>query len=446
MAFPTVEAVQESPNLSGTEHVVDFPATVNAGDLLLLIHSNFNDFIEFQNDGSGWTELYDGAVGSSGRGQAWVKEAAGDEGGGTVTLSNEVNTTGTTGSAQMYRISGWSGTLTPGTAGIDHGTAGGTSDTPNPPSLSAPWGSDDNLWIAAGHAADDDASWDAAPTNYTNLFSTLSGGGGNNSGSTGSARRENATGTEDPGSFTLSQSEGWLATTFVIEPASGGGVSQTVGIAAETDTGLTAGSAKTAQAGIAGETDSGLTATAAKTDTVGIAAETDSGLAAGAAKTLQAGLASETDSALPATSGNVVPVGIATETDSGLSASGAKSLTAGIATESDAGLAAVAEKVYSLGLASETDSGLAATAEQTRQAGIATEADTGLPPSAAKALQVAIATETDTALAAMAAGAPLTLYTPHTMSGERLNRTMLAEAISRTMDAEDADRTMSGEG
>lgn len=209
----------------------------------------------------------------------------------------------------------------------------------------------------------------------------------------------------------------------VIVSVPSGGVSQTVGIAAETDSALTSGAAKTVQTGISTETDSGLTTTAEKARQAGIAAETDAGLAAGAGKTLQAGIAAETDSGLaataakllqtgiatetdtglPATSGNIVAVGIATETDSGLAASGAKTLVVGLASESDAGLVSTADKAYTLGLASETDTGLAATAEQARQAGIATETDTGLSPTAAKALQVAIATETDTALSATVA-------------------------------------------
>lgn len=231
MAFPTVESVTESANLSGVSHSISLPATVNANDLLILIHATQSPET-YTNQNAGWTRLYEVGLSTTGMGRVYVKKADGSEDGGTVTLDNDASTD-RAGSAHVYRISGWSENLNPGTSGVDH-TASSSSLTssPNPPSETAPWGSDDNLWIALGHASDDDASWDSAPTNYTNLTSTLSGGGTNQSASVGSARRTNETATEDPDTFSLSQSEAVVATTLVVEPAAPGGGGLSIPVAA----------------------------------------------------------------------------------------------------------------------------------------------------------------------------------------------------------------------
>lgn len=210
----TVESVTETSMAADTSHLVDMPATVNSGDLLIiLIAARFNS-AEFDTP-SGWTllnSLHNNVVEFA----IYAKDAAGTEGGGTVDVTS---TSSVAAAAQTYRISGWGGTLATD-VDISGTLATGASTAPNPASVTAGWGSHaQNLFIACGGAGDDDETWNAAPTNYTNLISTTSGGGINASGSVGSARRTLEADTDDPGTFTISASESWVAGTIVVKPA-----------------------------------------------------------------------------------------------------------------------------------------------------------------------------------------------------------------------------------
>jgi len=66
-------------------------------------------------------------------------------------------------------------------------------------------------------AADDDESFTSAPSGFTNLVNTLSGGGTNNSAEVGSARQYDAATNKDPSSFTLTGSESWAAMTMFVQ-------------------------------------------------------------------------------------------------------------------------------------------------------------------------------------------------------------------------------------
>jgi hypothetical protein len=215
VAFPTVESITESSFASqGTSHNVSMPATVDAGDLLLMYFTAGSGSGSATFGGaSGWTQLYLVNGGSNKAGTLYAKDADGTEGGTTVavTISDAREAC-----AQVYRISGWGGTL--GTD-VDVGTAvnQGTT-TPDPPSVTAGWGSDDNLFIAVCHVGDDGEVGTAAPTNYSSLTSTTAGGSTNNDASTISARRELAASSDDPGTFTIDQTGACGINTTVVKP------------------------------------------------------------------------------------------------------------------------------------------------------------------------------------------------------------------------------------
>jgi len=220
VAFPQVESVTTSAGTTATA-TVDMPESVDAGDLLLILLQDFGSDITSPD---GWTELYNATHGTypNGRCAVFVKKAAGTEGGGSVSI--------TLGSYQYwaaltYRISAWSGTITDveatGTTGLD--------DSPNPPSETATWGSADNLFLALAGAGDDDATFSAAPTNYSNLQQQAGGGGSNNSCEVAGAEREYASASDNPGTFTLSEIEAWHAITVVIKPAAAGGTTAPTG-------------------------------------------------------------------------------------------------------------------------------------------------------------------------------------------------------------------------
>ena len=213
MAFPSIGTKGTTYNTSGTpttSHVVDAPASIASGDLLL---------IHFASDGtgtistvSGWTELFKVDSPASSSDKLQYKIATGSEG------ANETITTGGSEQAIAYywRIPAaeWHGTTPP-----EYATATGTSANPDPPSVTASWGSDDNLWWST-YGTNGNPSASVYPFADNNEWNGTGGGG-----SSGSAicTEENATATNNPSAYTMSASQGWVAATVVIRPAGGGG-------------------------------------------------------------------------------------------------------------------------------------------------------------------------------------------------------------------------------
>lgn len=212
--FPTVDTVLTQGFSTSTNiHNVNMPATVDSGDLLI-VGVAFIEASGGPSTPSGWTLLN-----QSYHGGLYAKVADGTEGGTSVDWNSTSTTTMAT---HLYQVSGWGGVLA--NDGDYSGTDSGTSSesTTNPPAVTAAWGVDKNLFIAISMTEDDDANHTAAPTNYTNLYSTISGGGANNGPAIGSARREYESASDDPGTFSIDLLEQWKAFTIVIEPGSSG--------------------------------------------------------------------------------------------------------------------------------------------------------------------------------------------------------------------------------
>ena len=211
--FPQVASVTETAfGTDTTNHYVNMPATVNAGDLLIVL---------FTNDGSatvttpaGWTSLASTANGIEVRCSVYYKIAAGTEGGTTV---NFVASAFEQAAAQVYRITDWHGTTPPEISTA----ATGTSNRPNPASLDpAGWDVADTLWIAvAGQDRGDQDGPTAYPAYYTDGISTLSAEDDTSTCRTHSARRVLAAASENPGAFTIPLSEEWVAFTIAVRPA-----------------------------------------------------------------------------------------------------------------------------------------------------------------------------------------------------------------------------------
>jgi len=215
LAAPVVASVTETAfDTDITDHYVNMPTTVNAGDLLIVL---------FTNDGSatvttpgGWTQLASNANGAAVRLSVYYKIAAGTEGGTTV---NFVTSAAEQAAAQVYRITDWYGTTPPEISTA----ATGTSIRPNPASLDpAGWGVADTLWLAvAGQDRGDQSGTTAYPASYTDGVSTQS----SNPATTGvcrthSARRVLGAALEDPGAFTIPVTEEWVAFTIAVRPVS----------------------------------------------------------------------------------------------------------------------------------------------------------------------------------------------------------------------------------
>lgn len=147
--------------------------------------------------------------------------------------------------------------------------------------------------------------------------------------------------------------------------------------------------------GLASETDSGFSITPAKRVTTGLASESD--VAQPMAKILRMGLASEENSAQSIIPAKRVVLGIASETDQSQAFAAQRRYALGLANETEAAQPVAAQKKRELGPASETDE--AFTIVRPGALGFASETDQALPIQPVKSLTLGVASEAGTALA-----------------------------------------------
>jgi len=212
LAAPAVASVTETAfDTATTDHYVNMPAAVNAGDLLIVLFTN--DRSESVTTPGGWSLLASDTNGAHVRLSVYYKIAAGTEGGTQVNL---ITSAAEEAAAQVYRITSWHGTTPPEISTA----ATGTSAAPDPSSLNpAGWDVANTLWLAvAGQDRENQSGTTAYPDSYTDGTSTLSSEG-TGSCRTLSARRVLAAVSEDPGAFTIPVSEQWVALTIAVRPA-----------------------------------------------------------------------------------------------------------------------------------------------------------------------------------------------------------------------------------
>lgn len=208
--FPEILSVTPSTlSSAGTTFNVSMPATVVANDLLLMIIAYDANATEFAI--SGWTSLQSTPNSSACRLVIWKKKAVGTEGGTTVAATTSGSHTA---AAQVYRVhrDTWTQDLT-----LVESIGGfGTSSTADPNALDPTgWGTENTLWLAVAIA--DTSTVTGVPANYTDgQFNSVAGIG------LGTARRENGTSSEDPGTMTLAASVAWVAATIGIKPGTSG--------------------------------------------------------------------------------------------------------------------------------------------------------------------------------------------------------------------------------
>lgn len=201
----TFSACQTSNSSSWT---LTYPLNVASGNLLL-------GFMGIDGDPTttwpaGWSKVAEYASGTASRMVVARKFATGSESGNfTVSLSASEQ-----GCWRIIRITGAHASTEPEVSS----NATGVSTTPDPGSLNpANWDVEDTLWFAVEAA--DHGNTDAVgfPANYTNGLTDSSGGA--NGAHLGTARRNNRAASEDPGAFTVDQSEDWTAVTIAVRPA-----------------------------------------------------------------------------------------------------------------------------------------------------------------------------------------------------------------------------------
>lgn len=210
--YPVLESTTTSAtNAPGTSHTIQLDGADSAGQLLLAwLMFNADTTITGM---TGWTALSSNTA-SPGRSAVYGKIATGSEGSSISATTSSSNA----GAFIVQRISNNSGGLVAGTDYTVAVASAATTANPNPPSVTAGWGSDDNLFIAACCVRGDNDTVTAYPTNYTGEQRVTTNGGGGGA-TVGVAVRQLTSATDDPDTFTLSASEYGRAYTIVIRPA-----------------------------------------------------------------------------------------------------------------------------------------------------------------------------------------------------------------------------------
>jgi len=214
--FPQIlDTVEAGFFLASTTHNVNMPATVEAGELLVANGSGFEIGFPGLDIPSGWEAKWieESSVNTGLEGGLFVKKADGTEGGTSVNFSTGAACTM---AVEVRRIALWSGNLDDIAIGVP---VHAQTANPNPPNLAPAAGSQRYLWGAIYEAADDDETATGYPTNYTVAQNyVISGGGVNDGPSAGSAWRELEASSDNPGTFTLSGSEGTIANLLAVRP------------------------------------------------------------------------------------------------------------------------------------------------------------------------------------------------------------------------------------
>lgn len=197
--------------VNATAHLVNMPATVNAGDLLIIVFAN--DDAPGTSDVTwpgGWTEIHNAT--SIIRLSVAYLVADGTEGGTTVDV---VTSAVEQAHAVVYRITGH---VSPTTQPPEVSTgASGISDTPDPDTIAPTGGSKDYLFLATHGHDGGTRTTTGFPASYTNGQSSEGGTNFHGCG-IGTAERILTADTEDPGTFTISASDSWQAATIAVHP------------------------------------------------------------------------------------------------------------------------------------------------------------------------------------------------------------------------------------
>lgn len=215
-AFPTVSDSNSGADSNAvTSHSLVLPDTIAAGDVCVAVFTvdGSNNTITWDNTTAGaWTALYENQSTDpvdSFQASAFKKVMDGTEDSATLSIA--------TASAEQDSWVVFCFAGTEGSINAVQGTvATGSDANPNPPSETASWGADDNLWfvVTSNDSGTNGAisAWPCADNQ-----GQASGGTGSNV-VTGWCTEQDASAANDPGTFTKAGSDGWVAATFAIQP------------------------------------------------------------------------------------------------------------------------------------------------------------------------------------------------------------------------------------
>ena len=208
MTFPTVASSNNSSEPSDTtSHTVNLPSNIASGDLLIVfIATDGNNQMTYP---EGWNEFFALSEQLACHLSIAWRKADGTEGASITVTSSHSET-----SAHIsYRITG---AEDPTTQAPEASTgATGSSTNPDPDSLTPTGGAKDYLWIAIVSQDGAFTKITAYPTNYTDGEYKYDAGA-----CVGLARRELNASSENPGTFTTSNDDNWVACTIAVYPSS----------------------------------------------------------------------------------------------------------------------------------------------------------------------------------------------------------------------------------
>jgi hypothetical protein len=213
MAFPAIAtSASTSDNDSSSPWTENLPASIALGDLLVMAAWQAASTTALTWP-AGWVQISaTNAASGTGRFEVRYRLADGTEG-ATISISGGGGTTRL--SSVCFRITGWHGTTVP-----EGGTpATGTSTTPDPPTVTASWGSADNLFLAIFGQFSHTTLTPTAPTSYGGrVVGANSGGTDPNSGKVCFSSQQLASSNDNPATWTGADNEAWVAQTIVIRP------------------------------------------------------------------------------------------------------------------------------------------------------------------------------------------------------------------------------------
>lgn len=210
-AFPNLLSRTTTPvPASGTNHLITMPATVNAGDLLIVEFASFGS--SAVTTPAGWNLISSLNDAGSIRSSTYWKSADGSEGGTTV---NFVTVNSVNGCAIVSRIQAgtWSGT--PERTAV---AAGVSTVNPNPPNHTASWGAMNTLWLATFCGDNGGAGETISVYPYPDDNIKVVAGSGTFAATTAGCSVESATASLNPGTFTRSQTGRAVSSTVAIRP------------------------------------------------------------------------------------------------------------------------------------------------------------------------------------------------------------------------------------
>lgn len=200
MAFPVLTSVATTDTgTSDTSQTVNLPGSLASGDIVIII-GGFNGTTGTVVYPAGWNVIQ---LNSSTPSLSVAYRRCDGSEGATINVTWSVN--------RQNRWKAHRYTSVHASSNPEAGTSvGGTSTTPDAPSLTASWGAAMNLFLViAIHQA---STVSAYPSGYVDNQADM----GNLNGSISYATKNSFSATDDPGTYTLAASVAWIAETVVI--------------------------------------------------------------------------------------------------------------------------------------------------------------------------------------------------------------------------------------